>query len=52
MKPRDFNLRLDQTPGANLQRLHAYIRSLQPNYQPTPKLLQKAQAKALLRRVK
>lgn len=52
MKPRDFHLRLDQTPGANLQRFSAYIRSLQPNVKPVPKMKARANLRAMLRRVK
>lgn len=30
MKPREFSIRLDQEPGAQLRRLHAFIRSINP----------------------
>lgn len=52
MKPQNFNLRLDQTPEANLRRLHAYIRSIQPSTQPAPKMKARANLRALIRRVK
>lgn len=52
MKKRDFHLRLDQTPGANLRRLHAYIRSIDPDYRPVPKMVHQKNVRAMLRRVK
>ena len=32
MKPREFSIRPDQEPGAQLRRLHAFIRSISPRY--------------------
>ena len=52
MKTHDFNLRLDQTPEANLRRLHAYIRSIRPDIRPVPKMVHKKNVRAMLRRVK
>lgn len=52
MKNRDFHLRLDQSPAANLRRLHGYIRSIQADYKPMPRLLAKANLRAAMRRVK
>lgn len=52
MKPRDFKLRQDQSPASNIRRLHSYIRSHQPNYQPATKMMLQAQQRATLRLVK
>lgn len=52
MKPRTFHLRLDQDAASNVRRLHAYIRTLEPGYQPPPKLKAKAAMRTTLRRVK
>lgn len=52
MKPRTFHLRLDQDVASNARRLHAYIRTLQPGYQPPPKLKAEAAMRATLRKVK
>ncbi len=52
MKERHFHARLDLEPAANIRRLHAYIRSISPGYKHPPKLLAKANQRAVLRRVK
>jgi len=52
MRERVFHLRHELDPGANLRRLHAYIRSINPAFKATPKLLAKANQRAVLRRVK
>lgn len=52
MKERNFHARIDLDPAANIRRLHAYIRSISPSYKQVPKLLAKANQRALLRRVK
>lgn len=52
MKERVFGLRMDLDAGANIRRMHAYIRSINPAFKPVPKLLAKANQRALLRRVK
>lgn len=53
MKTRtSFQLRMDNTPEANIRRLHAYIRKLQRDCPPTPKPLQRVRRKAILRQVK
>lgn len=52
MKERHFHARLDLDPAANIRRLHAYIRSINPAFKPVPKLKAKANKRALLRRVK
>ena len=52
MKTHDFNLRLDQTPEANLRRLHAYIRRIDRNARPVPKLVHERNMRAMLRLVK
>lgn len=52
MKERVFHLRSELDAGANIRRLHAYIRSLSPGYKQPPKLLARAKARAILKRVK
>lgn len=52
MKERNFSLRLDLDPAANIRRLHAYVRSINPSFKPVPKMQAKANRRALLRRVK
>lgn len=52
MKERVFHLRKELDPGLNIRRLHAYIRSIDPGHKPAPKLLAKANERAILRRVK
>ena len=52
MKERVFHLRYDLDPGANIRRLHAYVRSISPGHKPVPKLLARANQRAILRRVK
>lgn len=52
MKERTFRLRLDQDASANARRLQAYIRTLQPGYQPLPKLKAWAALRASLKPVK
>lgn len=52
MKPRTFHLRLDQDASSNARRLHAYIRTIQPGYQPPPKLKARSAMRATLQRVK
>jgi len=52
MKGRVFHMRNDLDPGANIRRLHAYIRSISPGYKQPPKLLAKANQRAILKRVK
>lgn len=52
MKEREFHLRYDLDPGANIRRLQAYIRSISPGFKRPPKLLARANARANLRRVK
>ncbi len=52
MKERNFHLRLDLDPAANIRRLHAYLRSINPGYKPEPKLKARANHQAHLRRVK
>jgi len=52
MKERVFHPRYDLDAGANIRRLHAYIRSISPGYKQPPKLLAKANERAILKRVK
>lgn len=52
MKERNFHLRLDLDPAANIRRLQAYIRSINSAYKPVPKLKAKANHRAQLRRIK
>lgn len=52
MKGRVFHLRKELDASANLCRLHAYIRSIAPGHKPPPKLLARANERALLRRIK
>ncbi len=52
MKERIFHARNDLDAGANIRRLHAYIRSISPGYKQPPKLLAKANERAILKRVK
>jgi len=52
MKERNFHARFDLDPAANIRRLHAFIRSINPAFKPVPKLLARANQRAVLRRVK
>lgn len=52
MKERAFHLRQELDAGANIRRLHAYIRSISPGYKQPPKLLAKANGRAIMKRVK
>lgn len=52
MKERVFHLRYDLDPGANIRRMQAYIRSINPAYKAPPKLLARANKRAILRRIK
>lgn len=52
MKERVFHLRRELDAGTNIRRLQAYIRSISPDHKPVPKLLAKANERALLRRIK
>lgn len=52
MKERVFHPRYDLDAGANIRRLHAYIRSISPGHKQPPKLLARANARAILKRVK
>ena len=52
MKERLFHLRRDLDAASNTRRLNAYIRSTSPGFKPTPKLLEKSNFRAPLRRVK
>lgn len=52
MKQRDFHLRLELSDGANLRRLKAFIRQIDPGYRPMPKLKARANLRAMLRQVK
>jgi hypothetical protein len=52
MKQRAFKPRLDQSPAANLQRLYSFIRSIDSNYKPMPRLQHQANLRSAMRRVK
>lgn len=52
MKERIFHFRHELDAGTNIRRLHAYIRSISPGHKPVPKLLARANQRAILRRVK
>ena len=52
MKERVFHLRSELDAGANIRRLQAYIRSISPGFKRPPKLLARANERAILRRVK
>lgn len=52
MKERIFHARADLDPAGNLRRLRAYIRSISPGYKAPPKLLARANKRAILRRIK
>ena len=52
MKERIFHLRKELDAGTNIRRLQAYIRSISPDHKAAPKLLARANQRAILRRVK
>lgn len=54
MKQRHFPARLDLDPGANIRRLHAYIRTLDPTYKVAGRMQRQIEVKktAKLLRVK
>lgn len=52
MKERAFHPRYDLDAGANIRRLHAFIRSIAPAHRFTPKLLARANQRAILKRIK
>lgn len=52
MKERVFHLRRELDAGTNIRRLQAYIRTISPGHKPVPKLLAKANERALLKRIK
>ena len=52
MKERVFHMRHELDPGANIRRLHAYIRSISPAHKFPPKLLARANQRAILKRIK
>lgn len=43
MKERVFGLRMDLDAGANIRRLHAYIRTINPRYQVAGRMERKIQ---------
>lgn len=45
MKERIFHLRYDLDPGANIRRLHAYIRTVNPKYTVASRMERKIQAR-------
>lgn len=54
MKPRHFPARIDLDAGANIRRLHAYIKSMNPAYTVAGRMERQIQMKktAKLNRVK